>query len=526
MKTLKKFFIFLFLNIYLLSYSQERLNLNLISNFSYEQEIFDIWGYTFEQQIDSTIIKREFALVGAQNGISIVEITNPETPIEIAFFNGVISTHRDIKTWQNFLYCVNETSSGLQIVDLNEAISGNIDIAYSENVDLNFNEAHNLFIDENGFLYVFGPNYPTIPDGCQIYDLNIDPMNPIFKGSIDEFYIHDGMVRGDTLWAAGIYAGFFAVIDVSDKTNPNILATQSTPSNKAHNCWLSDDGNYLFTTDEVDGGYIASFDVSDINNIEEIDRVQSWSNMTNVMPHNTFVDGNFLVSSYYKDGIMIHDISQPSNIIEVGYFDTSLLSGGGSEGAWGVFPYFSSGNIVVSDIQSGLFILERKFNNASLINGIISDGITNQPLSQVQVEIVGSNDIVLSDFNGIYQTGIHDDGIYLINFSLDGYTSLSESVNLINGQIYMQNVQLFPVEVNVNLIKNINDNFQAKFYSNIVEIYLSYPQNIQIFNNSGKIVFKNEFSNGKFLIDLNHFNNGVYFITNSKFNKIVKWIKI
>ena len=90
-------------------------------------------------------------------------------------------------------------------------------------------------------------------------------MNPIFKGSIDEFYIHDGMVRGDTLWAAGIYAGFFAVIDVSDKTNPNILATQSTPSNKAHNCWLSDDGNYLFTTDEVDGGYIASFDVSDLS---------------------------------------------------------------------------------------------------------------------------------------------------------------------------------------------------------------------------------------------------------------------
>ena len=90
----------------------------------------------------------------------------------------------------------------------------------------------------------------------------------------------------------------------------------------------------------------------------------------------------------------------------------------------------------------------------------------------------------------------------------------------------MQNVQLFPVEVNVNLIKNINDNFQAKFYSNIVEIYLSYPQNIQIFNNSGKIVFKKEFSNGKFLIDLNHFNNGVYFITNSKFNEIVKWIKI
>ena len=85
MKALNNFYIFLFLNIYFFSYSQERLNLNLISNFSYEQEIFDIWGYTFEEQIDSTIIKREFALVGAQNGISIVEITNPETPIEIAF---------------------------------------------------------------------------------------------------------------------------------------------------------------------------------------------------------------------------------------------------------------------------------------------------------------------------------------------------------------------------------------------------------------------------------------------------------
>ena len=38
-------------------------------------------------------------------------------------------------------------------------------------------------------------------------------------------------------------------IDISDKSNPELITSWSgIPS--AHACWVSDDGNYVFTTDE------------------------------------------------------------------------------------------------------------------------------------------------------------------------------------------------------------------------------------------------------------------------------------
>jgi choice-of-anchor B domain-containing protein len=137
------------------------------------------------------------------------------------------------------------------------------------------------------------------------------------------------------------------------------MATQATPSNFTHNSWISDDGATVFTTDEVSGAFVASYDVSDLTNIRELDRIQAWSNNTDVIPHNTHVDGDFLVTSYYRDGVSVVDASNPSNLIEVAYYDTSPdFEGGGFNGAWGAYPYLPSGNILVSDIENGLLVYQ------------------------------------------------------------------------------------------------------------------------------------------------------------------------
>ena len=39
-------------------------------------------------------------------------------------------------------------------------------------------------------------------------------------------YIHDGMVRGDTMYAGCINAGELFVVDVSDKSNPSTSRTR------------------------------------------------------------------------------------------------------------------------------------------------------------------------------------------------------------------------------------------------------------------------------------------------------------
>ena len=45
---------------------------------------------------------------------------------------------------------------------------------------------------------------------------------------------------------------------------------------------------------------------------------------------------------------------------ETGFFDTFPTNNDAVfSGAWNVYPYFESGNIIISDINSGLFIIRK-----------------------------------------------------------------------------------------------------------------------------------------------------------------------
>ena len=290
-------------------------------------------------------------------------------------------------------------------------------------------------------LYVFGADYGI--GGALMYDLVANPENPPLLGVFNDYYLHDGMARGDTLWGGAINDGVFTVIDVSDKQNPEIIGSHATPNNFSHNCWISDDGDYLFTTDEVSGAYVAAYDVSNLNDIEELDRIQAWSPQTNVIPHNTHVDGDFIVTSYYADGVSVVDVSNPSNMIEVGYYDTSEdYSGGGFNGAWGAYPWLPSGNLLVTDIETGLYVLEPKYTNASFVEGVVTDSDTGLPISNAQVQILGTSIIVNTDLGGYFETGVAIDGTYELLISSSGYSDYLQTVVLNSGQIINLDTQL------------------------------------------------------------------------------------
>ena len=409
--------------------------MNLLSSFSYSNSLSDVWGYATDEG--------EYALVGLYDGISILDVTNATSPNEIGYFVGPSSIWRDLKTYGDYVYCINETGGGLQILNIAEVISGASNPTYLENTSLGFTTAHNIYVDEQGYLFVFGSNYSN--GGAMIFDLNSNPENPSFLGNYSGSYFHDGMVRGDTLWGGAIYNGQFSVVDVSNPSNPILMATQSTPNNFTHNCWISEDGNTVFTTDEVSGAFVTAYDVSDLNNIEELDRIQAWSDDTDVIPHNTHVAGDFLVTSYYRDGVSVVDVSHPSNLIEVGYYDTSTdYSGSGFNGAWGTYPFLPSGNILVSDIENGLYIIEPKYSNASLVEGTVSNALTGGPISNVTVQLTGSNDPAITALNGFYETGMANEGIYTITFSATGYVSQTLTVELNASSIFVLDVELTP----------------------------------------------------------------------------------
>ena len=66
-----------------------------------------------------------------------------------------------------------------------------------------------------------------------------------------------------------------------------------------------------------------------------------------------------MYSSYYYDGIYVWNIADPLNPLLVGFYDTSTIpNANGYQGCWGVYPFLSSGKILASDMQNGLYVLE------------------------------------------------------------------------------------------------------------------------------------------------------------------------
>ena len=320
----------------------------------------DIWGYTSP---DGT----EFALIGQWNGTSIVDIsTNPENPFLVEFIPGSFSSHRDIKSYDEYIYIGTEANrsdpdsddfniieQGIQVVDMTNPSNPQLVNEWDGVV-----QSHNIMSEYDAYLYVVGANADD--DAWGVADLIIldleDPAYPVKVGEWNGDYLHDVCISGDILYGMGIYTGTAHAIDISDKTAPELITTWGDiPS--SHACWVSDDGHTLFSASETQHGHILSWDVSNLSNITQMDEWypefgEEWS------VHNVFYKNGYIFASHYAFGLQIVDVRNPYEMETIGFFDTYTYSGAGLfDGAWGVFPYFDSNRIIISDRASGLYVI-------------------------------------------------------------------------------------------------------------------------------------------------------------------------
>jgi len=109
--------------------------------------------------------------------------------------------------------------------------------------------------------------------------------------------------------------------------------------------------------DEDWGHDMKVLDISDLSNINVTATFSSEID-PNSIPHNQIVKDNYVYVSSYHDGLQVYDISDQENPTKVASFGTYLLDDHTSyKGAWGVYPFLPSGNILVSDMQYGLYVL-------------------------------------------------------------------------------------------------------------------------------------------------------------------------
>ena len=421
-----RYFISLIFIISLLNINSQTppLNIQQVAHVPNDSLIFpsflsDIWGW-----VDSS--GNEYAIVGTNDGTSIFDLSDPVNPQEVLFVQGTNSVWRDIKTYGHYAYVTtdNPSMNGLLIIDLSNLPDSTNTNTYYYNGPSNsqWGRAHNIYIDDRGYAYIFGANRGA--GGAIILDLNQDPTQPVEVADINNWYAHDGMVKGDTLFLANASNSIFSIWDVSNPSSPVLLAQKQTVGYYSHNIWSSDDGNYVYTTEEDNGGFLSEFKITDFNNIELTDKIQAEPG-NNIMPHNAFFMNDFIINSYYTTGIQIFDVKSKGNIVNVGHFDTSPnFTGPNSNGCWGVYPYLPSGLIIASDIENGFYVLNPDYKRAAYLEGFIMDATSNSPVSGVEVEILNNNNNTTSStVGGDYKMGTLIAGNYDIVFSHPLYQS-------------------------------------------------------------------------------------------------------
>lgn len=441
------------------------VNIQYRSNLTFPgQDCANIAGYA--------VNGKEFALVGNQLGVGIVDVTNPTMPQLIRQVTAVNNIWREVKVYDHYAYVTTEgAGQGLQIINLAKlglavpTIDLATDVKNYKGPDgdlVSISKLHSLHIDvDKGFLYAFGGSSTvkvgatnTIVSGAIILDIKTDPWNPRYVGKYSTNYIHDGFAINDTLYGAHVYAGYFSIIDFRDKNAPVVLGTKQTINTFTHNTWRSDNGKYLFTTDEKGAAYLASYDVSNPSNIKLLDKIRSPSE-ANAIVHNTHVLNDFLVTSWYTEGVTIVDAHRPENLVQVGQYDTYNGTGATFNGAWGVYPYLPSGNLIVSNIEDGLFVLTPQYVRACYLEGLITDKSTGQVLSGVAIKI-NSTDMdkkAVSNISGNYYTGQVTSGTFSVTYSKAGYISQTVNVTLSNGIVTIQNIELVLAIIPVELIE-------------------------------------------------------------------------
>lgn len=437
--------------------AQDNINMTLVSNVQFNENSSDIWGF-----VDANGI--EYAIIGTATNTRIYSLENPASPIERAVVPGASSIWRDIKSWKTHIYVTTDQGTdGLVIIDMTDAPETITYDYWKPSLTVEGNTSplercHNIYIDEKGYAYLAGCNIAN--RGVIMLDVDTDPNAPIYLGAADLTYSHDAYTRGDTLYASEINIGEFSIYDISDPSDPMYLGGAETSMNFTHNAWLSDDGNTLFTTDERANGYVDSYDISDLGNIKRLDIYQPIATAgENVIPHNTHFLDNYLITSWYTDGIVITDVTDPSNIIKVGAFDTWDGANGGFNGCWGAYPFLPSGLILGSDIQTGLYVFQPNYTRAARLEGTVTNKLSGDAINNASVEIINTQpNATTTDPSGEYKTGIVETGLKSVTFSHPEYFSKTiDGVNFNNGNVITLNAELErkeSVSFSVNTIKS------------------------------------------------------------------------
>lgn len=327
----------------------------------------DCWGYVSPSG-------REYAVMGLNAGFAFVEVTDPRAPAIRGFISKPSSLWGDIAINGQFAYLVSDQQGdGIRIANLSNIDSGTVTLAATV-MPSGLRTVHSTLV-HNGILYVSGANLPS--SGLVALSL-ANPLSPAVIGNYSGTYCHDfqmhtytsGPYAGKTIAFACMGSAGLDIVDYTNTASP-VRLSRITYANLeyCHQAWLEPSTNLLYMNDELDernspGTTPCLTRVFDVSDLLAPKLVGSFNIPNTVIDHNNYIRDGFLYQANYRAGMHIWDVRGPggANPPRIGWFD-SYPGADALEfnGAWNVYPYLPSGNVLVSDIEGGLFVLDPRF---------------------------------------------------------------------------------------------------------------------------------------------------------------------
>lgn len=321
----------------------------------------NVWGFVQNG--------KEYAAIGSTEGVHIIDVNTYQ---QVAFARSTSAgdhvINRDYKTYKNYLYaaCDQGDDSRLEVYDMSY-LPDSLHKVYTSTRNVIIT-THSLFVDSaKAKLYLGiaayddpGCNYCRVTTHLQVFSL-ATPAQPTYITTFNYFNIHDMYVRNDTGYLSASQAGYvIADFSSTNGTGYEILGVLSSYDYKGynHSSWMNSKGIGVMA-DETYGMPMKVINTKECNNIEVISNFSPrWGDST-CTPHNPYIlNEDYALISYYLDGLQIYNISKPDSPYRTGYYDT--YPGQDVQvfaGAWGCYPYLPSRKILISDMQTGLYVL-------------------------------------------------------------------------------------------------------------------------------------------------------------------------
>jgi choice-of-anchor B domain-containing protein len=343
----------------------------------------DVWGWVDPET------GGEYAIMGTSAGTAFVDVTEPTAPEVVAIMPSQSMTGlplwRDIKVHADHAYVVSEHSGhGMQVFDLTRLREGSAlgvvgdlvtpDAVYTGPDEAQVSNTHNLWIDEEtGFAYLVGTN--TCAGGLHMVDL-ADPKAPTFAGCFDaDGYTHDVecvVYSGPDTEHHGREICFASnedsvtIVDVTDKSAPQMLSrTEYDSSAYTHQGALTPGQDWFLFGDELDEQSTVDNTTTYILDVGDLDapgEVVAFAHDTVSIDHNLYIHDRFVHQANYNAGLRIlewsDELLRAGQLDEVAFFDVvPAVDVEEFAGAWSSYA-FSSGTVVLSTLEVGLFVLQ------------------------------------------------------------------------------------------------------------------------------------------------------------------------